>query len=150
VNAPPGLPFPNSVALGVRARIRFLEATPGGKLLLMIDGKWCDSDQPSIRNWQQFRNDLLKMDFGIEEEHSLDIAFRDDRTGEFYAFNNDNYGHPQMKKPEHLLSGQKFLVRITLTGPWVDETFEFVFANESFGTDALRPLSLSRPLRMHG
>lgn len=73
----------------------------------------------------------------------MDIAFRDDQTGEFYAFNNDNYTYPQMKKPEHLLAGQHFLVRISLLGPWVDETFEFLFANDSIGTKIVRPLPLS-------
>jgi len=65
------------------------------------------------------------------------------QTGEFYAFNNDNYTYPQMKKPEHLLAGQHFLVRISLLGPWVDETFEFLFANDSIGTKIMRPLPLS-------
>lgn len=148
VNTPTGLLSPNSVAHDVRAKVRFLEPTPGGRLLLAIEGRWADSDQPSIRDWRQHRNDLLKMEFGIEEEHSLDIAFRDDQTGEFYAFNNDNYTYPQMKKPEHLLAGQHFLVRISLSGPLVDETFEFLFANDSIGTKIMRPLSL--PRRRHG
>lgn len=140
VNTPTGLPFPNSVAHDVRAKVRFLEPTAGGSLLLAIEGRWADSGQPSIRDWRQSRNDSLKTEFGIDEEHSLDIAFRDDQTGEFYAFNNDNYTYPQMKKPEHLLAGQHFLVRITLLGPWVDETFEFLFANDSVGTKTMRPL----------
>lgn len=143
VNRPAGLPFPNSVAHDVRAKVRFLEPAAGGRLLLAIEGRWADSDQPGLRDWRQHRNDLLKMEFGIEEEHSLDIAFRDDQTGEFYAFNNDNYTYPQMKKPEHLLAGQYFLVRISLLGPWVDETFEFRFSNDSIGTKIMRPLLLS-------
>lgn len=142
VNKPGGLPFPNSVAREVRAKVRFLEPTPEGRLLLTIEGKWADSAQPAIRDWRQHKNDLLKMEFGIEEEHSLDIAFRDDQTGEFYAFNNENYTYPQMKKPEHLLAGQRFLVRISLLGPWVDQTYEFLFSNDSVGTKIVRPLSL--------
>ena len=89
VNNPIGPPFPNSVAHDVRAKIRFLEPKPGGRLLLAIDGTWGDNNQPSIRSWRQHR-DLLKVEFGIEEEHSLDIAFRDGETGELYAFNHDN------------------------------------------------------------
>lgn len=143
VNKANGLPFPNSVAHDVKATIRFFQPTAGGKLLLAIEGMWADRDQPSIRDWRRYRNDQLKMGFGIEEEHSLDVAFRDDQTGEFYAFNNNNYSYPQMKKPEHLLAGQHFLVRISLLGPWVDETFEFLFANDSSGTKIIRPLSLS-------
>jgi len=140
VNQPQG-PFPNSVARDVRVKLRFFEPVPGGRLLLAIDGRWGDSDQPSIRDWRQSRTDLLRMGFGIEEELSLDIAFRDDQTGEFYAFNNENCHYPLMKKPEHLLVGQHFMVRISLLGPWVDETFEFQFANDSGGTKIL-PLML--------
>ncbi len=142
VNRPAGLPFPNSVAHDVRAKVRFLEPTPEGRLLLTIEGKWSDSAQPSIRDFRQHRNDLTKMDFAIEEEHSLDIAFRDDQTGEFYAFNNDNYTYPLMKKPEHLLAGQRFLVRISLLGPWVDQTYEFLFSNDPVGRNLVQPLSL--------
>ncbi len=139
----PQRPFPNSVARDVRVKLRFFEPVPGGRLLLAIDGRWADSDQPSIRDWRQSRTDLLRMEFGIEEEHSLDVAFRDDQTGEFYAFNNDNCHYPLMKKPEHLLVGQHFLVRISLLGPWVDETFEFQFASDSRGTKILPPMPLS-------
>ncbi len=139
VNKPQG-PFPNSVAHDVRVKLRFFEPVPGGRLLLAIDGRWADSDQPSIRDWRQSRPDLLRMEFGIEEEHSLDVAFRDDQTGEFYAFNNENCYYPLMKKPEHRLIGQHFMVRISLLGPWVDETFEFQFANDSAGTKILLPM----------
>jgi hypothetical protein len=44
-----------------------------------------------------------------------------------------------MKKPEHLLVGRHFMVRISLLGPWVDETFEFQFANDTGGTKILHP-----------
>ena len=136
VNQPQG-PFPNSVARDVRVKLRFFEPVPAGRLLLAIDGRWADGDQPSIRDWRQSRADLLRMEFGIEERHSLDVAFRDDQTGEFYAFNNENFHYPLMKKPEHLLVGQHFKVRISLLGPWVNETFEFQFANDSGGTKIL-------------
>jgi hypothetical protein len=139
VNKPQG-PFPNSVARDVRVKLRFFEPVPGGRLLLAIDGRWAASDQPSIRDWRQSRSDLLRMEFGIEEEHSLDIAFRDDQSGEFYAFNNENCHYPLMKKPEHLLVGQHFMVRISLLGPWVDETFEFQFAHDSSGTKIVPPM----------
>ena len=138
VNQPQG-PFPSSVARDVRVKLRFFEPLPGGRILLAIDGRWADSDQPSVRDWRQSRTDLLRMEFGIEEEHSLDVAFRDNQTGEFYAFNNENCHYPLMKKPEHLLVGQHFMVRISMLGPWVDETFEFQFANDSGGTKILPP-----------
>jgi len=140
LNKPQG-PYPNSVARNVRVKLRFFEPLPGGRLLLAIDGRWADSDQHTIRDWRQSRTDLLRIEFGIEEEHTLDVAFRDDQTGEFYAFNNENCHYPLMKKPEHLLVGQHFMVRISLLGPWVDETFEFQFSNDSAGTKIL-PLML--------
>ena len=139
VNKPLG-PFPNSVARDVRVKLRFFEPLPGGKLLLATDGRWADGKQPSIRDWRESRPDLLRMEFGIEEEHSLDVAFKDDQTGEFYAFTNENCHYPLMKKPEHLLVGQHFVVRISLLGPWVDETFEFQFANEGSGAKIVWPM----------
>jgi hypothetical protein len=141
VNKPLG-PFPNSVARDVRVKLRFFEPMQGGRLLLAIDGRWAATDQPSVRDWRQSRTDLLRTEFGIEEEHTLDIAFRDDQSGEFYAFNNENCHYPLMKKPEHLLVGEHFMVRISLLGPWVDETFEFQFAHDPSGTKIL-PLMLS-------
>jgi hypothetical protein len=138
----PQPPFPNSVARDVRVKLRFFEPMPAGRLLLAIDGRWAASDQPSTRDWRQSRTDLLSAEFGIGEEHSLDIAFRDDHSGEFYAFNNENCHYPLMKKPEHLLVGDHFMVRISLLGPWVGETFEFQFAHDSSGTKIL-PLMLS-------
>jgi hypothetical protein len=135
----PQAPYPNAVARDVRVKLHFFEPEPGGRLLLAIDGRWADSDQPSIRDWRPSRTDLLRAEFGIDEEHSLDVAFRDDQTGEFYAFNNENCHYPLMKKPEHLLVGQHFMVRISLLGPWVDETVEFHFAHDFGGTKILRP-----------
>ncbi len=146
-NTPTGPPLPNSVAHDVRAKIRFFEPIPGGRLLLAIDGVWADREEPSLRHWGQHRGDLLKAQFGIEEEQSLDIAFRDDETGELYGFNHDNYGYPQMKKPEHLLAGQRFLVRISLLGPWIDEGFEFLISNDSVGTRITGSLSLPGAVR---
>jgi hypothetical protein len=142
VNKPFG-PFPNSVARDVRVKLRFFEPLPDGRLLLAVDGRWADGKQPSIRDWRQSRPDLFRAEFGIEQEHTLDVAFRDDQTGEFYAFTNENCHYPLMKKPEHLLVGQHFMVRISLLGPWVDETFEFQFANDSGGTKILRPMLVS-------
>ena len=124
VNRPAGH-YPTSIARDVNARVKFYDA--GGTLLLDIAGRWADSDQPSVRDFRQSRNDLLKMEFGIEEEHSLDIAFRD-TTGEFVAWNNDSYNFPNMRKPEHVLSGNRFRVDVKLSAAWIDKTFRFEFA----------------------
>jgi hypothetical protein len=116
--------YPGSIAHAVMARIRFYDLN--NRLLLDMQGRWADSDQPSLRDFRQSRNDLLRMDFGIYDEHSLDIAFRDD-TGEFVAWNNDNYNYPDMRKPEHVLTGDSFFVEIKLSAAWVDNTFKFQF-----------------------
>jgi len=115
---------PGSIADAVMARVRFYDLN--NRLLLDMQGRWADSDQPSLRDFRQSRNDLLRMDFGINDEHSLDIAFRD-ATGEFVAWNNDNYNYPDMRKPEHVLSGDCFVVEIKLSAAWVNETFKFQF-----------------------
>lgn len=130
INKPTGN-FPNSVARDVRAKIRFLDSS--GNLVLQMDGRWSDSDQPSTRAFGSSRNDLLAIDFGIEEEHSLDIAFRDPQSGEFVAWNNDNYNYPNFKKPEHLLAGKEFTVHICLRAVWIDSDFSLKFRAGSNG-----------------
>ena len=119
VNSPTAR-YPNSIAHAVIARVKFYDVA--GTLLLDMAGRWADSDQPSIRDSRESRNDLLRMEFGIEDEHSLDIAFRD-TNGEFVAWNNDNYNFPDMKKPEHVLPGSHFTVEVRLSAVWIDKTF---------------------------
>jgi|HubBroStandDraft_1064217.scaffolds.fasta_scaffold102598_2 hypothetical protein len=127
VNQPTGN-YPGSIAHAVMARVKFYDLN--GRLLLDMQGRWADSDQPSIRDFRESRNDLLRMDFGIDDEHSLDIAFRD-ADGSFVAWNNDNYNYPEMRKPEHVLTGDCFQVEIKLSAAWVDETFKFEFSAAS-------------------
>ena len=133
VNDPPH-PYPNAIAKEIVAKIRFFRAE---SLLLEIDGRWADSDQPSLRDIRQSRNDLLRTQFAIGEEHDLDIAFRDPVTGTCFAWNNDNYNYPDMRKPEHRMDGDLFRVEVRLRGPWVDESFTFQFRNASGGLEVL-------------
>jgi hypothetical protein len=62
----------------------------------------------------------LETDFRIGAEHDLDIGFRDSQTGQFIAWNNDNYDYQDMKKPEHKLAGELFRVVLRLRGTWDD------------------------------
>ena len=117
---------PTSVAERVRAKIRFLDEE--GRLVLEMDGRWDDSDQPTLRHPTLTRQDLLGTRFDIEEEHNLDIAFLDPATKEFVAFNNDNYNYQNAKKPEHVLKGRSFTAQIRLVAVKVDETFSVEFA----------------------
>ena len=87
INDPPQ-PYPNAIAKEIVAKIRFFGAE---SLLLEIDGRWADSDQPSLRDFRQSRNHLLRTQFAIGEEHDLDIAFRDPATGACFAWNNPRW-----------------------------------------------------------
>jgi len=117
----PGNFFPNAIAKDVRGKISFYSA---GKLILgPIDGRWSDSDQPM--DMSKSRTQLLGADFGLEQNHALDIAFLDS-SGKFYAWNNDSY--PTIKHPRHDLGGDEISTVVRLVGPWVDETFRFTFS----------------------
>jgi len=118
----PEYPSPSASADTVSAKVAF---SSNGTLLLEMDGRWSDSDQPSIRDFRQSRNDLLTTSFAIGTEHDLDIAFMDLRTFDLFAWNNDNYNYPEGKKPEHQLMGNNFQIQVRLRGPWIDESFQF-------------------------
>ena len=126
----PSAPHPNSNADGVKADIRFFR-DGDDKLLLEIEGRWADSDQPTDRKSTESRNDLLRARFGIGDIHELDIAYRDRRTAKCYAWNNYNYDFPDLTNPDHLLDGETFQVEVHLIGTWVDETFHFRFRNKN-------------------
>lgn len=130
INKPLGA-FPNSIARSISAKISFYG--PDAKLLLEMNGRWDDSDEPSSREAGKSRNDLLGADFGIEQEHGLDIAFKDPTFGHVFAFNSDNYDDDGFRKAKHLLLGTEFRVDIKLVGAYVDEAFSFQFASTQDG-----------------
>jgi hypothetical protein len=122
---------PNAVAHGVRAFLKFYD--PSHVLLLSMDGRWASSSQPSTKHPAETKNDLLPMDFAIEEAQSLDVAFWDPMAGTFVAWNNDNYNYLDVKKPEHILQGRRFVVEIRLVTVSVDKTFIFQLAFDERG-----------------
>ena len=131
--------YPGAMVDGVVAKVRFLRER---QVLLEMDGRWSDSDQPSTRDWRQSRNDLLSTNFGIGSEHDLDIAFKDVGTGEVFAWNNDNYNYIDTKKPEHLLTGDLIDVEVRLRGPWVDSCFQFQLRSVPHeGIEVTQPLA---------
>jgi hypothetical protein len=132
VSNDPTNPYPNAETRGVSAKLRYFRGRERTQLL-EISGRWADSDQPSARDFKQSRRDLLEADFRIGAEHELDIGFRDPQTGEFIAWNNDNYDYQDMKKPEHRLVGELFRVEVHLRGTWVDELFTVRFTNTAKG-----------------
>jgi len=120
---------PQSIASGVSAKVKFFNDT--GQLVLEMDGRWDDNDQPTLRHPTLTRRDLLMTDFGIEQEHNLDIAFLDRQSNEFVAMNNDNYNYQNFIKPEHILRGIRFRAEIRIVAVHVDVTQSVVF--EKFG-----------------
>jgi hypothetical protein len=118
----PQNPYPNTVAPAITARVAFKDER--GDLLLEIDGRWADSDQPSTRDWRLSRNDLLQMSFGIHAEHSLDIAFHD-KDDRWFAWNNDSYNSPYGRNSDHQLIGNRIQITVRLFGVYVAESFVF-------------------------
>jgi hypothetical protein len=127
-------PCPNAIAKDIVAKVQFFKAN---SLMFEMDGRWADSDQASLRDFRQSRNDLLKMEFAIGGEHDLDIALRDPASGVCFAWNNDNYNYPNMLKPEHRMDGDLFRVVVRLRGSWVEESFVFEFKNSSGSLEVL-------------
>lgn len=116
----------SSVAHQVGAKVKFFDED--GRLILEMDGRWDDKDQPSERPFTQTKRDLLLAEFNFEEEHNLDIGFWDSAAKEFVAFNNDNYNYQTMKKPEHILQGNRFKAEIRLVGVHIDNTYTVEFS----------------------
>jgi hypothetical protein len=114
---------PNVEAKKIRAKVNFYDYS--GALALEMDGRWSDSSQPSTRVFGVSRNDLLPIDFGVEEAHSLDIAYWDRDQKEFIAWNNDSYDFPLGRKPNHILPGNLFTVEIRLISEEVNAVFRF-------------------------
>jgi len=83
VNDPAG-PYPSAKAVDVRATINYYRSSDNAHLL-SIDGRWADSDQPSAISPLASKSHLLPITFGIGEAHSLDIAYRDAQTGQYFA-----------------------------------------------------------------
>lgn len=134
----PSTPSPLGIAKGIRAKISFFSAKD---LLLQIDGRWSKSDQPSVKDPRLSRTDLLTVDFGIEEEQDLDIAFREP-GGDFIAWNNDNYDYGDFRKPEHRLPAAKIDAKVLLVGPYVREEFRLSFEK----TDSSQGILLTKQI----
>lgn len=112
---------PSAKAHQVAAKITFTDRA--GKSVLEIDGRWSESEQPSKRDISQSRLDLLRMDFDIGDERSIDIAFHDLQEDSFYAYNNDSYQYPGVKKPQFKLAENTYDVSVRLRAVHVDKTF---------------------------
>jgi len=131
INEPAG-PYPSARANDVRASISYYRISESEPFLI-IDGRWAESDQPSAVNPLASKSHLLAIAFGIGQKNNLDIAYRAPQTGEYFAWNNDNYAHKDFLYPEHLLQGDAFKIEVRLRGEWVDERFPFTFRATEHG-----------------
>ena len=129
----PSSNYPNNEAKQVIAKVSFYD--PNGNLILEMDGRWTDSTQPLAPHWVS-RVPLLETDFRIGATHDLDIAFRDVTFTQVYgdgpqaglvALNNDNFLFQRWRKPEHVLAGDRFTVKIRLCAVWVNTEFSMEF-----------------------
>jgi hypothetical protein len=118
--------YPAAKANGVRAKINYYRCSDNA-LVLSVDGRWAESDQPPLYNPAASKAHLLPATFGHGEEHSLDLAYRDPENGKYYAWNNDNYNYAGFRSDRHLLEGDCFRVEARLRGDFVDETFSLKF-----------------------
>lgn len=128
----PAHPYPLAKANGVRAKIDYYRCSDNSRVL-SIDGRWAETDQPPVYNPAASKAHLLATTFGHGEEHSLDIAYRDEYSRQYYAWNNDNYSYPGFRYDRHRLDGDCFRVEIRLRGDYLDETFSFVFRPSQTG-----------------
>ncbi len=125
-------PSPSAIANDVRAKLSYYRCADN-TCILAIDGRWAESTQPPALHPLASRSPLLGATFAIGEERSVDIAYRDKRTGQHFAWNNDNYNYSFFLCPKHLLEGDHFRVDIRLRGVLIDETFSFRFKTTNSG-----------------
>jgi len=131
VNDPPNS-FPLANAKGVRAFLDYYRL-PEESHVLHLDGRWAESDQPPAHPPLASKAHLLAVEFGIGEKRSVDLAYYDARTRQYYAWNNDNYNYPFFTCPTHVLTGERFRVHIRLRGDWVDKSVVITFRTENSG-----------------
>jgi hypothetical protein len=135
VNDPP-TSSPSAVARDVIAKISFFR---DDQCLRIVDGRWSESHQPNdlIQAHQSIVH-LLRMDFGIGDERSLDIACKRREAEYAFIFNNDSYlFQPSLERPDFALAPGDYRVSVRLRGPSVDEVFGWRFRNPGVGSDLL-------------
>jgi hypothetical protein len=118
-------PYPSANSSGVRAYIDY-HRLADNQHVLRIDGRWAESDQPSAYKAEVSKAPLLAAPFGIGEAKSVDVAYYDARTKQYYAWNNDNYNYDYWTCPSHLLKGNRFRIDIRLRGDWIDQEHSFI------------------------
>ena len=108
----------DSVASQVSARITWRKE---GQVVLAHDGRWGETEQPSKLD------PTVSFPIGVEHELNLAIApyVGEQPIGPIYAFNNENYDHPALQKPEHILPAPPYEVEIWLRATNVSQRYTF-------------------------
>jgi hypothetical protein len=127
-----------------RPRVYTAEATAGdviaeisfydseGKLILNGLGRWGDTRQPESI-FEPIR-ELAKASFEPGLYRELDLAMKYVADEDCYAFGNESYFSYGWRKPEFLLKGRSFSIKVRLVGiPMVDKTWWFTLYNEGMG-----------------
>ena len=118
-------------ATGIRAKIEFFNDS--ARLLLRMDGRWDSSKHPSKLGPGENFNDLLRMNFGAEEEQNVDVVFWNPIGHQFVAFNNDSYQLPDLTKPDYVLGRGPITAKIRLVNSRFDRVFNLNFCLGSDG-----------------
>jgi hypothetical protein len=61
------------------------------------------------------------------------IAIKHEEDADCYAFSDHNYFYPKWRKPEYILQGDKFYVRVNLKGENAEGEFWFILCNYGIG-----------------
>jgi len=117
-------------AKDVIAEITFFDSTGENEVLNPFKGRWGDTIQPSYLERGSPTRELHSVDFEESgNDHELDIALKY-RDEEFcYAYNNESYFAPGWKEPKFLLHGERFQLRVRLSGRMVDKEWWFTLCN---------------------
>lgn len=128
-------PVESSASAEAKAVLANVQFYRDGRLIRELDGRWSESTQPGTRIAKaESTTDLLRMDFGIGDARTLDIAMKSAAEPTTFMFCNDNYHHPQLRPPGFALEPGTYSVRVRLRAVNVDEAFEFSFRHNGAGT----------------
>ncbi len=128
----PGKPTDKSEAHNITARISYFHRESDLPVLSQL-GRWGDSDQPSGQMLGRSSIELVCAEFPIGVTRELNLAIKYPEDEECYAFNNDSYGSPGLKKPNQKLSGDHFKLVVELNGPFVKRSWWLEFENGGRG-----------------
>jgi hypothetical protein len=121
-------------AKDIVAEITFFNSDGKNQLLEPLYGRWEGTQSPSSLPRGDPTRDLQSVKFEVSGLHrDLDIALKYLDEDACYAYNNESYFVQKWKKPEFVLQGKQFQVRVRLRGQWVDKEWWFTLHNPGQG-----------------